>query len=49
MNDREFATASVPDENGQWGTINGQPITDDIISALVADAEADFPGLPWTP
>lgn len=43
MTERTFDTATGPDEHGQWGTINGQPITDDTIAGLVADAEAGFP------
>lgn len=43
MTERTFDTTTGPDENGQWGTINGQPITDDTVDALVADAEAGFP------
>lgn len=43
MSDHTFETAVGPDENGQWGTINGRAITDDTIAALVADAEAGFP------
>lgn len=44
-----FPTASGPDENGQWGTINGQPITEETIATLVADAEAGFPDATFTP
>lgn len=38
MTERTFDTATSPNELGQWGTINGRPITDDTIAALVADA-----------
>lgn len=44
-----FNVASGPDENGQWGTINDFPITEDTINDLVADAEAGFPNATLNP
>lgn len=44
MTERTFDTATGPDQHGQWGTTNDQPITDNTIASLVADAEAGFPG-----
>lgn len=44
-----FNTATGPDANGAWGTINGQPITDGTITQLVADAEAGFPNAALNP
>lgn len=41
MNEK-FDTATRPD-GGSWGTVDGQPITEETIEALVADAEAGFP------
>ncbi|MBZ4497939.1 hypothetical protein [Dermacoccus sp. Tok2021] len=49
MTKRTFDTATSPDQYGQWGTINGQPITDDTITGLVADAEAGFPDATLNP
>lgn len=49
MIERTFDTAAGPDEHGQWGTVNGEPVTDDTIAALVADAEAGFPGATLNP
>lgn len=49
MNEHTFDTATSPDANGQWGTINGQAVTDDTIDALVADAEAGFPNATINP
>lgn len=43
MIERTVDTTTGPDKHGQWGTINGQPITDTTIDTLVADAEAGFP------
>ncbi|MDR0959096.1 MAG: ribbon-helix-helix domain-containing protein [Propionibacteriaceae bacterium] len=38
-----FVPLEVP-ADGVWGTIDGVPITDEVIERLVADAEAGFPG-----
>ena len=43
MPERTVDTATGPDEHNQWGTINGQPITDTTIDTLVTDTEAGFP------
>lgn len=38
-----FETAQGPAPDGDWGTVNGVPITDELIDQLVDDAEAGFP------
>lgn len=34
---------ATPPSDGIWGTIDGLPVTDEVIERLVADAEAGFP------
>ncbi|HMR12908.1 MAG TPA: ribbon-helix-helix domain-containing protein [Arachnia sp.] len=36
-------TASRPND-GVWGTVDGVPVTDEVIERIVANAEAGFPG-----
>jgi hypothetical protein len=43
MSDDTFGPA-VPAHDGVWGTVDGVPVTDEVIERLVANAEAGFPG-----
>jgi uncharacterized protein (DUF4415 family) len=33
------------DQDGVWGVVGGVPITEDVIGAMVANAEVGFPGV----
>lgn len=35
--------------DGVWGTVNGVPVTDDVIEDLVEDADKGFPGATFKP
>jgi len=48
MTSDEF-TRATPPADGIWGTINGTPVTDDVIEAAIANAEAGFPGVSFKP
>ena len=43
-----FEPATRP-ADGVWGTVNGVPVTDDVIEDLVTDAEKGFPGATFKP
>ena len=43
-----FEPATRPADGG-WGTVNGVPVTDDVIEDLVTDAEKGFPGATFKP
>lgn len=43
-----FETATRP-SNGVWGTVDGVPVTDEVIDELVNDAEAGFPASTFRP